>query len=64
MMPSAIAAQVIWTGQPSGTVSSTTAVINSNPSAANRVPKPRTSNTGNRISPVPERNATKAGAGK
>jgi hypothetical protein len=35
MMPSAMAAQVRWTGHPSGTVSSTIAVMNSNPSAAN-----------------------------
>jgi len=34
MIPSAISAQVIWIGQPSGTVSSTIPVMNNNPSAA------------------------------
>jgi hypothetical protein len=66
MMPSAIAAQVRWIGQPSGTVSSTIAVMNSNPSTAKRVPSPSpsTSRTGNTISPHPERKAITVGAGK
>ena len=62
-MPSAIAAQVRWIGQPSGTVNSTMTVMNRSPSAANRVPSPSTSRIGNMISPQPDRNAITVGAG-
>ena len=45
MMASAIAAQVRWIGQPSGTVSSTMSVMNRRPSPAKRVARPKTSRT-------------------
>jgi hypothetical protein len=61
MMARAIAAQVIWIGHPSGTVSSTMSVINRRPNAAKRAPSPRTSNTGKAISPQPDRNAITVG---
>src|SRR3979490_2277111 len=64
MMASAIAAHVIWIGQPSGTVSSTMQVMNRRPNAAKRVPRPSTRSTGKMISPQPERKAMAAGAGK
>jgi hypothetical protein len=62
-MPSAIAAQVMWIGQPSGTVSSMMHVISSRPTAAKRVAKPSTSSTGKVTSPQADRNAKTAGAG-
>ena len=61
MMASAIAAQVMCTGQPSGTVSSTTSVITSSPSPASRVARPSTRRTGSTISAVPEAKAKTAG---
>lgn len=63
MMPSAIAAQVICIGQPSGTVNSTIKVMRSSPVAANRVPRPSTSNSGKMISPQPDAKAMLFGAG-
>jgi len=63
IMPSAIAAQVTCTGQPSGTVSSTTRVITKRAHAASRVASPRTRRMGKRISAEPTRNATASGAG-
>src|SRR5258708_4118164 len=62
-MPSAMAAQVRCTGQPSGTVSSTTRVITKSAHAASRVASPRTRRIGKRISPEPTRNVVASGAG-
>jgi hypothetical protein len=63
MMPSAIAAQVTCTGQPSGTVSSTTTVIRRSAHAASRVASPRTRSTGKTISAEPTMKAISSGAG-
>src|SRR3974377_2153023 len=57
MIASAMAAHVIWIGQPSGTVSSTMQVMTRRPSAAKRVPKPSTRSTGKMNSHNPEKKA-------
>jgi hypothetical protein len=63
IIPSAMAAQVTCTGQPSGTASSTTRVITRSPHAASRVARPRTRRMGKRISAEPTMNAVASGAG-
>lgn len=64
MTPRAIAAQVRWMGQPSGTVNWMTIVIASSPSAASRVAKPRIRKVGRSTSAQATRKAVAAGIGK
>src|SRR5215813_12010610 len=63
IIASAMAAQVMCTDQPSGTVSSTTRVITRSALAASRVTRPRTRRMGKRISAEPTTNAVASGAG-